>query len=420
LANKLVGPHPRVTIVSQWYPPEQAAFGRMMQELAQDLLARGWDVSVITGFPNHPSGVIQQGYSRKWIQEETYNGVRICRIWTWISRSRSLTGRIATFLTFSVLSAWRILRQPSPDIIFAVMQPLSVALTLPLIAKLKGSAVVFNLQDLHPEAQIRSGLIRNAAVIRLLRAIESYGYRHCAAITAICQQFRTHAVSRGADPSRVFVVENWIDIDRIRFSAGGRESFRASLGIGSQEFLIVYAGSLGHASGAAVILGAAEIMRDDSKCRFLVVGEGPMAGPIRLRASELGLKNVLFLGFQPESKLANMQSSADVSIVSLAESFSEVSVPSKLIAYLAAGRAVVASVPDTSETANVIRAAGAGVIVPPGDGKALAEAIYGLIRAPDVLQSYGVSGRRYVEERMSAQIAGARYDVIFGAVCKNQ
>jgi colanic acid biosynthesis glycosyl transferase WcaI len=409
----------RLTIVTQWYPPEQAPFGRMMQELAQELTKRGWRVTVITSFPNHPSGVLHEGYARKWLQEETVNDVQLCRVWTWLSPSRSILGRLATFLSFSLLGAWRILRQTRPDVIFAVLQPLSFGVMLPVIARLKGASLVFNLQDLHPDAQVRSGLIKNKLLIRFLEGVEASAYAHCNALTVICDQFRTHALRRGAKADSVFVAENWVDTDRIRYSQVGRESFRASLGLHG-EFLVLYAGTLGHASGAMVILEAAERLRDEPDCRFLIVGEGPMSAALKARAKALRLTNVTFLPFQPEEQLSNLQSAADLSLVTLASSFSEISVPSKLLAYFAAGRAVVASVPQTSKTAELVQEASAGVVVPPEDGSALAAAIRVLAADALLVKRLGAAGRTFAEERLSLSVGAARYEMIFDQICNTR
>src|SRR5947207_7281838 len=199
---------PRLTIVSQWYPPEQAPFGRMMQELATRLAGAGWEVTVITGFPNHPTGVVQDGFTKQWVQEErAQRGVRLLRVWLATAARRSLSARLATFVSFTVTASWRLLREPRSDLVFAVLQPLSVGLTLPLIACLKGARLVLNVQDLHPDAQIRLGLIRNPWLIRMLKWLEAHAYLSCAALTVICEHFRRHVERHGGRPGRVCVIE---------------------------------------------------------------------------------------------------------------------------------------------------------------------------------------------------------------------
>ena len=149
-------PQKSICIVTEWYPPEHAPFGRMMQELAHGLVARGWDVTVITGFPNHPRGVVFAGYTKRWLSTEMDGNVRVLRVWLATSARRTLARRLATFVTFTVASAWRLLRNRRSEVIFAVLQPLSVGITLPLLARVKRSTLVLNLQDLHPDAQIGS------------------------------------------------------------------------------------------------------------------------------------------------------------------------------------------------------------------------------------------------------------------------
>jgi colanic acid biosynthesis glycosyl transferase WcaI len=407
----------RLTIVSQWYPPEQAPFGRMMQELATRLAAAGWDVTVVTGFPNHPSGIVHDGFRKRWVQEERHAGVRVLRVWLATSKRRTLLARLATFVTFTVSASWRLLREPRPDIVFAVLQPLTVGVTLPLVARLKGARLVLNLQDLHPDAQIRLGMIRNRGLIRLLKAIEARAYRSCAALTVICEHFRQHALRHGAAPGRVFVIENWVDADRICPQPEGGRRFRQELGIGDQDFAVLWAGTLGHVSGVEVVVEAAAVLSSNRRIRFVIVGEGPLKERSEARARELALANVRFVPFQPESMLAAMQSSADVSLVTLAPTLAEVSVPSKVLAYFAAGRPVIAAVPQESETANLVRRAGAGVIVPAGDAAALAAAIEQLASDPESAGRLGTAARSFAVEQLSAAAAASRYEGLFQSLC---
>jgi len=402
----------RLTILSQWYPPEQAPFGRMMHELATDLARRGWEVTVVTGFPNHPRGTVFGGYRKRWRVEETLDGVRICRVWLATSVNRRIVARLATFATFTLTSTWRLLRLQRPDVIFAVMQPLSMALTLPLIARLKRCALVFNLQDLHPDTQVRLGMVRQRWLIGALRALERFGYRNCAALSVICDAFRVHAVRCGAPPERVHVIGNWIDTQRIH-PVPAEETVRREAGFTPGQFVALWAGTLGHVSGAMLVLEAAESLRDRPDVRILIVGEGPLRAELLRSAAARGLWNVSFLPFQPEERLCAVQSAGDVSIVTLSAGFAESSVPSKVLAYLAAGRAVVAAVPGNSPTAEMIRGAGVGVVVDPGDAAALAAAIRTLADDPDRASRLGGRARDFAVEHLSRAAATERYDRLF-------
>ena len=389
-----------------------------MHELAAALVRSGWEVTVITGFPNHPSGVVLGGYTKRWLQQETIDGVRVCRVWLATSPTRSFVARLATFASFTVFSAWRLLRLPRPDIVFAVLQPLSVGVVLPLIARLKGTRVVFNVQDLHPDAQIRAGMVKNPTVIRVLHWIERYAYRHCLAVTAICEPFRRHVIQHGGSPERTFVIANWIDTERVRPMPEQGAAFRAEIGLAPEHFVVLCAGTLGHASGAAVIVEAAALLRGHPRVRFLIVGEGPLVPELRQRIEEGRLDNVVLLPFQPEHKLAAMQSSGDVSLATVAAGFAEISVPSKVLAYLAAGRQVVASVPTESETARFLREAGVGVLSPPGDAAALAQTIATLAADAESVRSGGLKAREYALEHLSAPATLKRYDSLLRSLCQ--
>jgi colanic acid biosynthesis glycosyl transferase WcaI len=162
---------PRLTILSQWFPPEQAPFGQMMLELGTDLAALGWQVTIVTGFPNHPMGQLFAGYRKCLVKRERVGALRVLRVWLATSPRRTFLNRLLTFISFTVSSGLALLFGSRADVTFAVLQPLSVGAVLPAIARLRGSRLVFNIQDLHPDAQIRLGMVKNALLIRVLRRI---------------------------------------------------------------------------------------------------------------------------------------------------------------------------------------------------------------------------------------------------------
>jgi colanic acid biosynthesis glycosyl transferase WcaI len=403
---------PTLTIVTQWYPPEQAPFGRMMLELAQHLAQRGWSVTVVTGFPNHPGGVVFDGYRRRWLLEEATNGVRVLRVWLATSPRRSMVNRIATFITFTLTAALRVLLGPRPNIVFAVLQPLSFGLVLPVVASWRRARLIFNLQDLHPDTQIRLGILKHPLLVWLLRAVERHSYRHCDGMTVICEAFKSHAATRGAGAERIAVIPNWIDTDRVRPEPELGAAFRSECGLGAGDFVVLWAGTIGFVSGAMVLVDAAAKLRNDPRIRFLMVGEGPMRHSLEERARQLELDNIRFVPFQREDRLSAVQSAGDVSVVTLLPELANSSVPSKVLAYLAAGRPVIAAVPAESETASLVRAAG-GIVVAPHSGETLAEAIRTLAADAGHTRSKGHAARDYAVSHLSLSKALAAYERYF-------
>jgi len=387
----------KVVLVSQWFPPEPAPIGYMIQELAEALVLRGHDVSVITGFPNHPSGIVFGGYRKKWCLKEEVRGVKIWRMYLFTSAHRGKSRRVLSFLSFTLTSAWALLFHPRYDLVFAVFQPLSVGLIIPLISKIRRAKLILNVQDLHPDVPIELGLVRNAALIGILRWVERFGYRSASGLAVICDSFRKHCMEKGASDEKISVIPNWINLKEL--VPGHRDNhFRAKLGISPKHIVVMYAGTIGFVSGADVVMHAAQLLKSIvENVRFVFVGDGPLVSKLEEIARANDLTNVVFAPFQPREMLSQVQAASDISIVTLLRGKGRFSVPSKVLGYMAAARPVIAAVDSDSETASLINASHCGVVVKPEDSQALAEAIASLAIDCDRRLELGASGRRYLE-----------------------
>ena len=401
-----------IIIVTQWFPPEHAPIGHMYLELAQSLVEQGWAVTVITGFPNHPRGVVFDGYKKRLFQEEQLEGVRVWRVFLHTSARRSIFNRVLTFLSFTLTSSACLLFRGRPDIIFAPLQPLTHGAVLPLLARLKGARLVFNIQDLHPDAHINLGLLKNRLLIKLLRSLEAYSYRHADGLSVICDDFKSHCVTKGANAESTTVLRNWIDLDEIR--PGPRVNpFRTELGLTEDERVVLFAGTIGLASGAEIMLDVAEQLATDRRVRIVFVGEGISLAAVRAGAQNRALENIVFSTFQPREKLGEVQAIADISIVTIRPDAEQMSVPSKVLGYMAAARPVLAAAASSSETARFVRQSGAGIVVAPGDPTAIASTILDLLDRPADRQAMGNRGRQYLEENLSREHVCRGYNDFF-------
>lgn len=406
-----------ITLVTQWFPPEQAPIGYMIKELAEALATDGHDVTIITGFPNHPSGLVFGGYKKRLMLQERLGRVTVTRVWLATSTSRSRLSRIFTYVTFTLTSAWALFMQSQPQLIFAVFQPLSVGITLPLLARIKGAKLVLNIQDLHPDVPIELGMIRNPFIIKALRAVESFGYRRSDALAVICNSFKEHCIFRGAVPENVEVIPNWIDLNEIQ--PGNRNnSFRECLELVDHHFVVLYAGTVGWVSGAGVMLDVAVRLRDLSDVRILFVGEGPLVPELKREAKVLGLDNVVFAPFQPRETLAQVQAISDVSVVSLRVGKGRASVPSKVLGYMAAARPVLASVDADSETARTVLLADCGWVIEPENSEKLAEAIRSMRGDVALRERLGAKGRIFLENNYARATVTNRYIEFFKRIVR--
>ena len=247
-----------VLFLSQWFPPEHAPMGYMLKELAENLAAQGWDVEVVTGFPNHPSGKVQAPYIKQRILRETLGPVRVTRLWLYTSETRSFLSRALNFLSFVASSFLYLLTCKKPGLVFAVLQPLPLGATLTLLAKLRGFKLIFNVQDLHPDVLVDLGLIKSKPVIKALKWIERTAYRRADGLAVICQGFKNHVAQHGAQGA-IEIIPNWIDIDEIKPQPEKGQLIRDMANIPAGAPVVLYAGTIGHVSGAQVVMQAAKL-----------------------------------------------------------------------------------------------------------------------------------------------------------------
>jgi len=401
----------KIVIICQWYPPEYAPIGVMLQELSRDLAAKGHQVTVITGYPNHPSGVLFEGYRKGLFSEEMDGLVRIIRCWLYTSPKRSVVSRLLNNLSFALVSFLAALRLEKHDLLFMVSPPLSNGLIAMLLRKMKGLRFVFNVQDIYPDAAIAAGIIRNPLLIRALSRFEREIYRMAEAVTVISEGFKQNLIAKGIAAQKIHLVNNWIDAMEIA-PIQKDNPFAREHGL-ADKFVVLYSGTIGLISGAGIILECAESLKANREILFLFVGEGVAKDFIMKSALERQLKNVLFLPFQPRQILSQLQSSADVSVVTLFSGRGKSSVPSKVLGYMAAARPVVACVDLNSDTARLVERANCGIAVAAEDAGQLTAALVELYRDRKKGERLGTNGRSYLVANCSRTDMTGRYESLF-------
>jgi len=406
-----------VIFLSQWFPPEHAPMGYMLKELAENLAAQQWEVEVVTGFPNHPSGKVQKPYVKKRILREMLGAVRITRLWLYTSEKRTFSSRALNFLSFVLSSFFYLLTCEKPQLVFAVLQPLPLGATLALLAKLRGFKLIFNVQDLHPDVLVELGLIQSKPVVKTLKWIEKTAYRQADGLAVICQGFRTHVENNGAT-GNVAVIPNWIDIDEIKPQPEKGHVVRKMANIPPDAPVVLYAGTIGHVSGAQVVVQAAKMASPASKVHWLFVGEGPLLPDLQHMAQ--GLSNVHFLPFQPRELLPAVQNCATISMVSLLPGKGIFSVPSKVLGYMAAGKPVLASVDLHSETGRLVQQAQSGFVVEPGNPQALLHAVEQWVDDTERLNNAGDKGRLFLEQHYSRSKVCSQYADFFEQIVEER
>jgi colanic acid biosynthesis glycosyl transferase WcaI len=264
-----------------------------------------------------------------------------------------------------------------------------------LLARRLAVPLLIHVQDLQLDAARELGILRQPLLLAGLTWLELHLFRQARAVTTISRSMAARLAAKGVPPARLQVLPNWADLDKVR--PGPRlNALRRELGLTS-ETVVLYAGNLGEKQGLEVILEAAALTRGKPSIRYLVAGEGAARDRIKLRAQDLGLDNLTFLPLQSNSRLPLLLAAADLHLVVQRQKAADLVMPSKLTNIMAAGRPFIATAGEGTELARVTTESRAGLVVPPEDGRALAQAVLGLAGDPGARKKMGVLARRYAE-----------------------
>jgi colanic acid biosynthesis glycosyl transferase WcaI len=400
--------------MAQHYAPEEVSGAILATDLAEDLVARGHDVSFVTGAPSYPGGRVFRGYRNCLYQRETRDGVRVGRVWSFISPRTAFWSRSLNHGTFSVAAFYGGLLAGKPDLIFSYSPPLTLGVSALLLRHLWRVPWVLRVEDLYPEAAVAAGMVRSRLAVGLLSVLERALYRDATHISLISEGFRTNLVGKGVPSSKLSVTSVWADPDEVRPQA--RENrFRRKHGL-QGKFVVMYAGTLGLTSALEDVLSAARHLQDDPDIRFVLVGEGVKKENLVRLAREDDLANVMFLPFQPRARFSEMMAAADVSLVTLNPSSSPFSLPSKTFAIMASARPILAVAPLESEVSQLVKSGDCGVVVRPGQPLVLAGTVRDLKRESERLERLGANGRDLLRSRFSRRRCVDRYEAMLKQV----
>ncbi len=402
----------RILYVSQYFPPEMGAPAARVYELSRHWAAAGHRVTVLTGFPNHPTGVVPPEYRSAWrrgMARETLDGVEVVRTWLYPAPNRSPRERMLNYASFFFSACLRGLFLGRPDIVIGTSPQLLSALAGWLISRVKRCPFVFEVRDLWPESLVASGIGSDrSSLVRILDRLAMLLYRHADCIVVVTDAFKENLVSRrGLPPEKIQVIENGVETDIFNPGADG-SAVRSELGLDGR-FVVSYIGTLGYAHGLDVVVeAAARLQASFPAVVFLLVGEGADRLRIEAQVRARELVNVRLLGEQPRRRVPEFIRASDACLVVLrqAELFTTV-IPSKMLEFMACGRPVILAV--DGQARKILEDARAGVAVPAGDPSALARAVETLHDNPGLCTMLGEQGRTFVERHYQRRAKASTY-----------
>lgn len=400
----------KIVILTHYFPPEVGAPQARLGDFARLWAAAGHEVHVVTGMPNHPTGIVPDEYRRRVRCDEEADGYKITRCWLYATPNEGIVKKTLGHLSFMVTSfVLGFRRVGRPDVV-VVSSPTFFAIgSAWLLALLKRSKLVIEVRDLWPAIFVELGVLTNRHAIRLLEALELAAYRAADAVVVVSEGFRTHITERGISSDKVHTIRNGVDLERFQPAAEPNAEWRSTLGA-DNRILSLYIGAHGISQALTTIIDAAALMTSDD-VHFGLVGDGADRLRVQDHRDELGLTNVTMRTSVPRDEVSEVVASADICLVTLRDiPLFTTFIPSKIFELMGSGKAIVAAV--AGETADILRAAGA-IVVPPEDPSALAAAISDLSKDAACRHKMGVQGRKYVEQHFDRTALAHRYEKIF-------
>ena len=407
----------RILIYSYNYYPEPIGIAPLMTELAEALVKRGHQVRVVTAMPWYPKGEIFDDYKGKIYLTEKRNGVTIQRCYVRSSTKRSFLNRVLFELSFVVLSFFQALVGWRPDILFLTIPGLPVGVPAAALGKIYRCPIVLNLQDILPDAAVHVGLITNEKLIKIFKILEKFAYRTATKISVISPGFIDNLLSKNIDREKITLIPNWVNVEFIKPLPKHDNYFRRENNL-ENKFVVLYSGNIALTQGLETFIKAAVHLQHLPDIVAVIVGEEQALERLRKYCQKHKANNVLLKPFQPREKLPEMLAAADIGLVIQKSNVISFNMPSKIQVLLASGRPIIASVPATGTAAKAVQASGGGVVIPPEDPTALAQAIKDLYTDPETRTALGAKSRQYALDNYSLKSSLDRYEALFNSLVK--
>ncbi len=397
-----------ILFLSDNFPPEVNAPASRTHEHCRQWVAAGETVTVITCAPNFPQGRVFGGYRNRLWQQEVVDGIRVIRVWSYITANEGFVRRVLDYLSYMLTAFIASLFVRRVDVVVATSPQFFTAVAGWATGALKRVPFVFELRDLWPESIRAVGAMRESAAIRWLERLEMFLYRRATRIVSVTHAFRDTLARRGIDPGKIDVVTN--GVDTARFSPRPKDAaLLHDLGL-QGCFVAGYIGTHGMAHGLETLLAAAQQLqqRDEARdTRILLLGDGARKAELKAEAGRLALRNVIFVDTVPKEQVARYWSVLDVSIIHLrrAEVFTTV-IPSKLFECMGMGVPVLHGV--QGESARIVEREGMGRVFEPENTSQLVSALLEMQLHRDLLRGYRdnclAAAQRYDRTALATQM----------------
>ena len=386
----------RVLLFTQWFDPEPTFKGLVF---ARELVRQGFEVEVLTGFPNYPGGRVYPGYKIKWLQRETIDGVTITRVPLYPSHDTSALGRVFNYLSFSFSALlYGLFKAKKPDVIYAYHPPLTTGITAVLLRFFRRVPVVYDVQDMWPDTLRATGMIANPRMLNIVGGVCNWVYRHTDQLVVLSPGFKQLLIKRGVPEQKIEIIYNWCDEQSLAVPVGNLPTQFPT----PEKFNILFAGNMGKAQALTAVLDAAAILQQrESNICFVFVGGGLEVETLKQYVQQNMLDNVVFLPLVPMAEIGNLLNAADVLLVHLKKDpLFKITIPSKTQAYMAVGKPILMGV--DGDAANLVKQAQCGTVAQSEDATSIADAALTLYKMSfDERKTLSNNSQKFYKDELS-------------------
>ncbi|HEY1707242.1 MAG TPA: glycosyltransferase family 4 protein [Rhizomicrobium sp.] len=391
--------------------PEHNAPAQRVYDHCKRWVDAGARVTVITGVPNFPTGVVQAPYRNRLYQRETIDGIEVVRVWTFLAPNSGIVLRTLDFISYAATSFFAGLFQ-SCDVIVATSPQLLTAFSGAMLSTMKRRPWVFEVRDLWPDSITAVNAMRIGPLISFLRWLERRLYISADRIVTISDPMKTAIAAKGIPATKVSIVPNGATT-RLQPEEKGA-ALAESLGL-TGKFVVGYVGTHGLAHDLETVLRAAAKLQARDDIRFLLVGEGARKKALQEMAAGMGLTNLSFVGPVLSTRVAAYLALCDALLVPLKNMpISSGAIPSKIFDAAVMERPVLLGVPGTA--AELIERYGAGLVVEPESPGSLAEAVERLAGDAALCQTCRAGGRALAKDYGRDSLADRMLETITAVV----
>lgn len=392
------------------FPPEVNAPASRTFEHCREWVKAGHQVTVITGAPNFPKGQVFDGYRNRLWQQESMAGIRVIRVWTYITANEGFSKRTLDYLSYMVTGFLASLFVRRVDVVVGTSPQFFTVCAAYVTGLLKRVPWVFELRDIWPESIRVVGAMQESKVLDLLEMLELFLYRKASAIVSVTHAFRTSLMRRGVNGHKIRVVTNGVDISR--FSPRDKDAELLQQHGLQGKFVAGYIGTHGLAHALDTLLDAAQALKaahDGDRFRILLLGDGANKAALRQRAQAEGLDNVIFVDSVPKDQVVRYWSLLDASIIHLKkdELFTTV-IPSKLFESMGMAIPVLHGV--EGESAGIVTREDVGLLFEPENPEVLVDGLQRLAHDPELLARFKANGpvgaQRYDRSVLAQKMLG--------------